>query len=833
MDSLPQNTTTSMMHLWPPEGGEGRQRHIRSHSHRNSKSCSDANFHASIAPLATTNSVNNDGRTMNRLCFKQPESVLQQNNSVNIKNSNRTQHHYYHGRRHSLVGFDPFSSEQPTRSVTKSRLSIDTTTRIMMNLYNVNNVAPTAGVNANAYANSNDAALSLALTPSSDYYYPSTTATTGTTPDTIITMARDASPSGTHLASNDSFSSSSSSNEQERRQPPTPVGNASGNANATKTTKSPMKKVNKFLRKSVLATLGYANPNESTPSKSTKSKMMMSTTTASISPVSVGALNKGNNNISNGSQYQKHQRSVVPLANTSKGMSVSVVADQSPQSSSPTPSSSSSSPLPPLPDDTATTTMAQDLLELQDSFRDYAAALQIPSLANRKNYAPTSFLTGNQQVTPRGRCEYEGPVRITNEHTPFQLEIPSLNEVVTIARLNEFVENYRKQDQNLDLRRFVGLGRMELQQKLNKTANISATTSAHSNNNSNNVLVKEHVAIVQSLLECIEHDSNSETTNDGEISVQGFLTEPGDHSADDRTEAVIFQGQRNFTVVFRGTTEQQSKGLLGSTTSSSKSKKRAVPLDGNENNSNNHCDDSSPESNKISSSNSQIEVYNGFKESYSRVEQECFKQIDKLVDENPFCDVVFSGYSFGGALATLAAFRYAISRPMMRVGCLTLASPKVGFSRFQQAVNSLPNLKVMRLELGRDAKCQGPTMGGFHVGHTLLLNHTSISSSSNANANDATTSNSPSATTSALPSSSEHKKPSVSVYKFATPKHKNGFFKTYNPGLEKYISILEDLATLNKNNGNSVSFLTTTWAKDFANNAGEGVVINNEKRQMV
>ena len=759
---------------------------------------------------------------MNRLCFQQPESAQQRNH--NIYSNNRIQHHYHHGRRHSLAGFDPFSSEQPIRSVTKSRLSIDTTTSSMMNLYNVNNVATatTTGGNANAYANN----AALALTPSSDHYHLSTAAATvrATTPGT---MARDTSPSGTHLALNDSFSSSS--NQQERRQPPTPVGNASANTNPTKTIKSPMKKVNKFLRKSVLSTLGYTNTNESTPSKSTKAKTTMPTTTATISPVSVGALNKNNNNNISGSRHQKQQQqSFVSLANASKGMSVSFIADQSPQSS-PTPSLSSLSTPPPLPDATATTTMAQDLLELQDGFRDYAAALQIPSLANRKSYAPTSFLTGNQQATPGGRCEYEGPVRTTNEHTPFQLEIPSLNEVVTIARLNEFVENYRKHDQNLDLRRFVGLGRMELQEKLDKTANISATTSAHSDNN-NNVLVKEHVAIVESLLECSEHDNNSETTNDGgEISVQGFLTEPGDHSADDRTEAVIFQGQRNFTVVFRGTTEQQQKGLLGSTTSSSsKSKKRAVPLDGSDGNINNHREDSTPENN----SNSQIEVYNGFKESYSRVEEECFKQIDKLVDENPFCDVVFSGYSFGGALATLAAFRYAISRPMMRVGCLTLASPKVGFSRFQQAVNSLPNLKVMRLELGRDAKCQGPTLGGSHVGHTLLLNHTS-SSNVNANANDATTTNSPSGTTSPLPSSSEHKKPSVSVYKFATPKHKNGFFKTYNPGLEKYISTLEDLATLNKNSGNSASSLTTTWAKDFANNAGEGVVINNEKRQMV
>jgi len=448
------------------------------------------------------------------------------------------------------------------------------------------------------------------------------------------------------------------------------------------------------------------------------------------------------------------------------------------------------------------TSMAKELLELKDQF----GHLRIPSLSN--NIAPTSFLTGNGGETVTTNCD--------SEPTPFQLEIPSLREVVTTARLNEFVENYRRHDQNLDLRQFVGFNRMQLQQQIDLSS--AATTK-----NNASAIVKEHIPIVQSLLECAEHGDD--------ISIQGFLTESGDRPADSRAEAVVFQGQRNFTVVFRGTTEQQTK-VLGS----SKSKKRAVPLDSTKN------DSSKANGSKNSSSN--IEVYSGFLESYSRVEAECFRMVDKLVNENPFCDVTFSGYSFGAAMATLAAFRYATARPMMRVGCLTLASPKVGFSHFRQVVNATPNLKVMRLELGNgqmESKCQGPTVGGWHAGHTLVLN----SSNNNGNGNSSPTnrdssSSSPTAGSSSL---SEKKQPSVSVYKFETPKHKNvgAFFKTSNPGLKKYISILEDLATLQNNSNqklaagasNTATSSSSTWPKDFANNAGDGVVVNNEKRLVV
>ena len=193
----------------------------------------------------------------------------------------------------------------------------------------------------------------------------------------------------------------------------------------------------------------------------------------------------------------------------------------------------------------------------------------------------------------------------------------------------------------------------------------------------------------------------------------------------------------------------------------------------------------------------------------------------------------------------MGAYRYANARPMMRVGCIPFGSPKVGFSNFKHAVNTLPNLKVMRIELGQDSKCQGPTVGGWHVGHTLVLStsttHNNTTTNNNNTNNGSSTPTSTAATTtvtdhlkkkhastasSSVSSSSQSTttggvQQRVVAYQFETPKYKK-FFKTTHPDLKKYISTLEEMSTVN-----------SPWVTDFVNKSGEGVVINNESRQVV
>lgn len=362
--------------------------------------------------------------------------------------------------------------------------------------------------------------------------------------------------------------------------------------------------------------------------------------------------------------------------------------------------------------------MIQDLMELSLS------QLQMPSLAKP---SPTSFLTGKEDEVVR-TCELDP--------SPHQMEIPSLPEFVVMSRLNEFVENYRRVDQNFGLQQWVGMSRMDLRQ----------------------VRIPQHQPIVQSLLECGD-----------DVTLQGAIIKGA--NADERSEVVVFEGQRQFTVVFRGTTEQQCKP--GGSKSKKNGKHVAVLLDAEH----------------------PAEVFVCFKEEYAKLEPECFALLDKLTEQNPFCDVVFSGHSFGAAMSSLAAFRYANARPQMRVSCLTMASPKVGFSAFKQFVNSSPNLKVMRLEFGQDGKCQAPAQAGSHVGHTLVL-HGSLGHNS-------LKTNQP-----------------VMAYKFDVPKL--GLFKTTHPDMRSYVSALEEMARLG-----------LPWAKDFVGTAGQGVVVNNEARQVV
>lgn len=360
--------------------------------------------------------------------------------------------------------------------------------------------------------------------------------------------------------------------------------------------------------------------------------------------------------------------------------------------------------------------IVKDLMEL--SFDK----LQLPTLAKP---SPTSFLTGREDEVMR-TCEYAA--------APFQMEIPSVSELVVPARLNEFVENYRRIDQNFDLDEWKGLNNTELKR----------------------IRIVQHIPIAQLLLECGD-----------EVSIEGTISVGS--NADNRLEVVVFEGQKNFIAVIRGTTEQQSKPCPKKTTN-----RKAVSLD---------------------AEHERVEVYQCFLDEYQKIEQKCFALLDKLTEEHPFCDVVFTGHSFGAALSTLAAVRYANARPMMRVKCYPMASPKLGFSEFRQMVNSSPNLQVMRLEYGQDGKCQLPGQGGSHVGHTLAL-HGSLGNNS-------------------------HKtKEPVLAYKFDTPKPKK--FQTTYPDLRSYVVALEEITRLH-----------LRWPKDYVGTSGNGVVVNNEARQMV
>ena len=322
--------------------------------------------------------------------------------------------------------------------------------------------------------------------------------------------------------------------------------------------------------------------------------------------------------------------------------------------------------------------MMQDLYEVvKAQEEDQHATLTLPSLARP---APTSFLTGKEIV----RSSEQDP-------SPFQMELVGLEDILVAARLVQFVEHYRKEDMNLDLSMsFVGLSRSSMQ------SFVMNDDSLHNNTNLPANLTETHRPVVESLLEAAD-----------DVTVLEFYATENAESADTRREAVLLERQMQIVVVFRGTTQEQAaKSPFFKKNHSSKHNNALEALD-------------------TDASHAECKVYASIKQAYMELETRVFAGLDKYMDENPFCDVVFAGQSTGGAMATLAAYRYATNRPMVRVSCQTFGSPKVGDRVFRQQANSLPNLKVMRIENANDPKCLAPdAVHGSHVGHSIVLSKT-------------------------------------------------------------------------------------------------------------
>jgi len=322
--------------------------------------------------------------------------------------------------------------------------------------------------------------------------------------------------------------------------------------------------------------------------------------------------------------------------------------------------------------------MMQDLYDVvtaqakQDAAGVAISNLALPSLAKP---APTSFLTGKEIV----RSSEQDP-------SPFQMEIPSLEQTLVSARLNQFVEVYRKEDLNLDLNMsLVGVNRMQLNNFVSADSNSPPPPQPLAN------LTDAHRPLVEALIEAAD-----------DVTVSGFFAGDNAASADTRREAVCFERQMQFVVVFRGTTPEQS----AKTPFFKKHNKQHLL-----------------ETLEEDIANADCKVYSAVKQAYMGLEKNVFDCLDKYLDENPFCEVVFTGHSLGGSMATLAAFRYATNRPMVRVHCQIFGSPKVGNRVFRQQANSLPNLKVMRVEYASDPKCFAPPgdANGSHVGHSIVL----------------------------------------------------------------------------------------------------------------
>ena len=225
-----------------------------------------------------------------------------------------------------------------------------------------------------------------------------------------------------------------------------------------------------------------------------------------------------------------------------------------------------------------------------------------------------------------------------------------------------------------------------------------------------------HPSILRNLLDCsddiVVEGYFTETVGED---IEGLANPPSDNPQGqalygaDRAEAgavsvaiLSSQRHRRFIVCYKGTEEQQAKPCC--------SRVQQTNADGKP---------------SMLHPTHAVHVNPTFRDSYftSNLEKDIFDVLDRLTSAEPFCDVVYTGHSFGGALALIGATRYAALFPMMAVHCHAFGAPKVGGTTFRHFANSLPNLKIIRVENGSDYFPTYPLGPKWdHPGHAIVLN---------------------------------------------------------------------------------------------------------------
>lgn len=86
------------------------------------------------------------------------------------------------------------------------------------------------------------------------------------------------------------------------------------------------------------------------------------------------------------------------------------------------------------------------------------------------------------------------------------------------------------------------------------------------------------------------------------------------------------------------------------------------------------------------------EVHWGFYNQFQYLEPELDKALSEYNNnDSNEREVIFSGHSLGGALATIAALKYAKKYPELEVNCVTFGSPRVGDPKFAKYFNESVN----------------------------------------------------------------------------------------------------------------------------------------------
>ena len=193
-----------------------------------------------------------------------------------------------------------------------------------------------------------------------------------------------------------------------------------------------------------------------------------------------------------------------------------------------------------------------------------------------------------------------------------------------------------------------------------------------------------------------------------DIVVEGFYRDHASSKEIGRVEICIFSSEslRQIIVVYRGSSLLQDHPKIGT----QKFKKDEEK---------NEKDEESYESDVNDM------VMKAYEE--TNLEESVFALLNRLTGFKPFFDVAFTGHSFGACLSSIAAYKYAKSKPASRVRATLFGCPKIGGQKLRNEIHSLPNLNMIRVERSTDPFVsfpEGHENDYIHVGHSMQLEHT-------------------------------------------------------------------------------------------------------------
>jgi hypothetical protein len=118
-------------------------------------------------------------------------------------------------------------------------------------------------------------------------------------------------------------------------------------------------------------------------------------------------------------------------------------------------------------------------------------------------------------------------------------------------------------------------------------------------------------------------------------------------------------------------------------------------------------------------------VHSGFLLQHMAMWDEIIKHLSPYMDR--YNNILVTGHSLGGALATLFSARFACLHPELSVSCYTFGTPRVGNIKFVEGMQMLNNLSILRVNNVNDVVTWVPFCGFVHTTDVIHIPVTNLS----------------------------------------------------------------------------------------------------------